>query len=117
MKLGTPANGTRAAYCNNWDSARPAGSLRQMLHQLCDQAEGPRRRFFCGARVSSWPKATDSAAQRNVRFRGEADSKASSVAAKGDGFRYAQPILRADNDQDLDSSSCKICWQRLNRKK
>ena len=46
MKLGTPANGTRAAYCNNRDSARPTGSWRQMLRQLCDQAEGPRRRFL-----------------------------------------------------------------------
>jgi hypothetical protein len=26
--------------CNNWDSAPPAGSFKETLHQACAQAEG-----------------------------------------------------------------------------
>jgi hypothetical protein len=42
----------RAANCNNRDSERPAGSWGQMLHQLCDQAEGGRADVFVAAHES-----------------------------------------------------------------
>jgi hypothetical protein len=36
----TPADSTLAAYCNDRNSARPAGSSGKKLHQIRDDTEG-----------------------------------------------------------------------------
>jgi hypothetical protein len=50
-----PTDGMFAARCMIGNSARPGGSLGEMLHQLREQAEGGRVQVFvAGARGRNW---------------------------------------------------------------
>jgi hypothetical protein len=51
------------------------GRARQRSAKRLIVGDGEKSFFFCGAKRRFWPKATDFAPQRNVRFQGCSDRR------------------------------------------